>query len=86
MQAGLQADSFLAEIKAPGGAVDFVPYPLVRDQRGEGAQRVPISDAILMRGEGPVAAPEQAFRPGMGQYLPDRLFWAREADGEEDDK
>jgi len=19
-----------------------------------------------------------AFRPGMGQYLPDRLFWARE--------
>jgi hydroxymethylpyrimidine/phosphomethylpyrimidine kinase len=22
------------------------------------------------------------FRPGMGQYLPDRLFWAREAGGD----
>ncbi|MEO6929288.1 MAG: hypothetical protein ABI190_08990, partial [Casimicrobiaceae bacterium] len=33
---------------------------------------------------------DKAFRPGMGQYLPDRLFWAREdddattADGESD--
>lgn len=24
-----------------------------------------------------------AFRPGMGQYIPDRLFWAREADEED---
>ncbi len=24
---------------------------------------------------------EKAYRPGMGQYLPDRLFWAREDDG-----
>jgi hydroxymethylpyrimidine/phosphomethylpyrimidine kinase len=21
-----------------------------------------------------------AFRPGMGQYIPDRLFWARDED------
>jgi len=27
-----------------------------------------------------------AFRPGMGQYLPDRLFWAREGAGSADDK
>jgi hydroxymethylpyrimidine/phosphomethylpyrimidine kinase len=27
-----------------------------------------------------------AFRPGMGQYLPDRLFWAREADAGDDDR
>ncbi|MCX7177279.1 MAG: hydroxymethylpyrimidine/phosphomethylpyrimidine kinase, partial [Proteobacteria bacterium] len=27
------------------------------------------------------------FRPGMGQYLPDRFFWARESDeGDEDDE
>ena len=25
----------------------------------------------------------QGFRPGMGQHLPDRLFWAREVDGED---
>lgn len=24
------------------------------------------------------------FRPGMGQFIPDRLFWAREENGEED--
>ncbi|MDE3020526.1 MAG: bifunctional hydroxymethylpyrimidine kinase/phosphomethylpyrimidine kinase [Pseudomonadota bacterium] len=24
------------------------------------------------------------FRPGMGQFLPDRFFWAQDADGEED--
>jgi hydroxymethylpyrimidine/phosphomethylpyrimidine kinase len=26
----------------------------------------------------------KAFRPGMGQYIPDRLFWAREADDTDD--
>ena len=25
-----------------------------------------------------------AFRPGMGQYIPDRLFWAREEAASED--
>jgi len=25
-----------------------------------------------------------AFRPGMGQQIPDRLFWARAADGAEE--
>lgn len=30
---------------------------------------------------------EKAYRPGMGQHLPDRLFWARdEADGRDADK
>ena len=24
---------------------------------------------------------QRAYRPGMGQYLPDRLFWARDDDG-----
>jgi hydroxymethylpyrimidine/phosphomethylpyrimidine kinase len=23
---------------------------------------------------------QKAYRPGMGQFLPDRLFWAREGD------
>ncbi|MEO1766462.1 bifunctional hydroxymethylpyrimidine kinase/phosphomethylpyrimidine kinase [Thiobacter aerophilum] len=27
---------------------------------------------------------KQGFRPGMGQYLPDRLFWARDADESQD--
>ena len=27
-----------------------------------------------------------AFRPGMGQYIPDRLFWARESGGDGDAK
>jgi len=26
------------------------------------------------------------FRPGMGQFIPDRLFWSREEDGQEDDR
>ena len=25
---------------------------------------------------------QKAYRPGMGQFLPDRLFWAREDDSE----
>jgi hydroxymethylpyrimidine/phosphomethylpyrimidine kinase len=28
---------------------------------------------------------DKAFRPGMGQYLPDRLFWARDDDASADD-
>lgn len=27
-------------------------------------------------------AARHAFRPGMGAYLPDRFFWARDEDGE----
>ena len=27
---------------------------------------------------------KNAFRPGMGQFIPDRFFWAREEDGVED--
>jgi hydroxymethylpyrimidine/phosphomethylpyrimidine kinase len=29
---------------------------------------------------------KNAFRPGMGQYIPDRFFWARDEDGVEDEK
>jgi hydroxymethylpyrimidine/phosphomethylpyrimidine kinase len=28
---------------------------------------------------------KRAYRPGMGQYLPDRLFWAREDEGDDPD-
>jgi hydroxymethylpyrimidine/phosphomethylpyrimidine kinase len=27
---------------------------------------------------------QKAYRPGMGQFLPDRLFWAREQEGTAD--
>ena len=27
---------------------------------------------------------KQAFRPGMGQHIPDRLFWARDSDDSDD--
>ncbi|CAG1011539.1 hydroxymethylpyrimidine/phosphomethylpyrimidine kinase [Burkholderiales bacterium] len=29
---------------------------------------------------------ERAYRPGMGQYLPDRLFWARDGEDEGEDE
>jgi hydroxymethylpyrimidine/phosphomethylpyrimidine kinase len=28
---------------------------------------------------------ERAYRPGMGQWLPDRLFWARDAHADADE-
>ncbi len=29
---------------------------------------------------------KSAFRPGMGQYVPDRMFWARENEEQDDDR
>jgi hydroxymethylpyrimidine/phosphomethylpyrimidine kinase len=29
---------------------------------------------------------KNAFRPGMGQFIPDRFFWARDDDDEEEIK
>ena len=41
-----------------------------------------VDDALLERVAAILAG---GFRPGMGQYLPDRFFWARE-DGENGDE
>lgn len=47
------------------------------------AQAVNISDAVKEAQEYTWQTLQAGFRPGMGQYIPDRLFWAR---GEEDDE
>jgi hydroxymethylpyrimidine/phosphomethylpyrimidine kinase len=45
-----------------------------------------IGDAVKDAQEYTWQTLKAAFRPGMGQYIPDRLFWAREDDaGEQDD-
>ena len=49
------------------------------------ARGLDIGDAVYEAQDYTWQALSHAFRPGMGQYLPDRLFWARESD-EEDDK
>ncbi len=47
------------------------------------ARGLDIGDAVFEAQDYTWHALEKAFRPGMGQYLPDRLFWAREeAEGE----
>ena len=49
------------------------------------ARGLDIGDAVYEAQDYTWQALAHAFRPGMGQYLPDRLFWAREsaADGDE---
>jgi hydroxymethylpyrimidine/phosphomethylpyrimidine kinase len=42
------------------------------------ARGLDIGDAVYEAQEYTWHALQKAFRPGMGQYLPDRLFWARE--------
>lgn len=42
------------------------------------ARGLDIGDAVYEAQEYTWRALQKAFRPGMGQYLPDRLFWARE--------
>ena len=42
------------------------------------ANGLSIEDAVRDAQEYTWQALKQAFRPGMGQYLPDRMFWARE--------
>ena len=43
-----------------------------------------IEDAVRDAQEYTWQSLRQAFRPGMGQYLPDRMFWAREENASED--
>ena len=51
------------------------------------ARGLDIGDAVYEAQDYTWQALSRAFRPGMGQYLPDRLFWAREdADEPEDGK
>ncbi len=51
------------------------------------ARGLDIGDAVYEAQEYTWRALQKALRPGMGQYLPDRLFWAREdAQEEPDDK
>ncbi len=48
------------------------------------ARGLDIGDAVYEAQDYTWHALAKAFRPGMGQYLPDRLFWARE-EGEPDE-
>lgn len=50
------------------------------------ARGLDIGDAVYEAQDYTWQALAHAFRPGMGQYLPDRLFWAREGAGDSDDK
>jgi hydroxymethylpyrimidine/phosphomethylpyrimidine kinase len=50
------------------------------------ARGLDIGDAVYEAQEYTWRALQKAFRPGMGQYLPDRLFWAREGAEGEDEK
>ena len=49
------------------------------------ARGLEIGDAVYEAQDYTWQALAHAFRPGMGQHLPDRLFWAREAHGEDDE-
>ena len=49
------------------------------------ARGLDIGDAVYEAQDYTWHALKNAFRPGMGQYLPDRLFWAREEDDDADD-
>ena len=50
------------------------------------ARGLDIGDAVYEAQDYTWQALAHAFRPGMGQYLPDRLFWAREKATDADDK
>lgn len=45
------------------------------------ARGLDIGDAVYEAQDYTWRSLARAFRPGMGQYLPDRLFWARESNG-----
>ncbi len=49
------------------------------------ARGLDIGDAVYEAQDYTWQALAHAFRPGMGQYLPDRLFWAREDASEDGD-
>jgi len=48
------------------------------------ARGLEVSEAVFEAQDYTWRALQRAFRPGMGQYIPDRLFWAREADGDDE--
>ena len=48
------------------------------------ARGLDIGDAVYEAQDYTWQALSHAFRPGMGQYLPDRLFWARESAEDEE--
>lgn len=48
------------------------------------ARGLDIGDAVYEAQDYTWQALAHAFRPGMGQYLPDRLFWARDDEGTDD--
>ena len=51
------------------------------------ANGLPVSDGVYEAQEYTWQTLKAGFHPGMGQYLPDRLFWARnEHDSKEKDK
>ena len=50
------------------------------------ARGLDIGDAVYEAQDYTWQALSHAFRPGMGQYLPDRLFWAREAVDENEEE
>ena len=49
------------------------------------ANGLDIEDAVCDAQEYAWQTLKAAFHPGMGQFIPDRLFWAREADEEDQD-
>lgn len=48
------------------------------------ARGLDVADAVHEAQDYTWQALARAFRPGMGQYIPDRLFWAREADDDDE--
>ena len=48
------------------------------------ARGLDIGDAVYEAQDYTWQALAHAFRPGMGQHLPDRLFWARDTNGDND--
>lgn len=48
------------------------------------ANGLPMEEAVREAQEYTWEALKYGFRPGMGQHIPDRLFWARDEEGEED--
>jgi hydroxymethylpyrimidine/phosphomethylpyrimidine kinase len=50
------------------------------------ANGLPISEAVRDAQEYTWQALSSGYRPGIGQHIPDRLFWAREEDAEDEQK
>lgn len=50
------------------------------------ANGLPIADAVRDAQEYTWQTLSSGYRPGMGQHIPDRLFWAREEDADEEEK